>query len=368
VSNHLESDRPTALDPALRSAVARTTLVPVWVALAVVAVPFAVGLSVPLWVQYLPLVASGVVLGLPHGAVDHLVGERTGATSRRRSAMLVTAVYATCGLGYLALWYLAPVPAAVLFVVITWIHWGQGDVYVLDAVTGGQYPRSVPHRGLSLLVRGAFPMAVPLVAGADQYRRVIGYLVGLFGADVGAVAVVFAPDVRLLVGAAVALLTLLTLARGLLTRVPGEPGRQYRVVIDRGIAVDAVETTLLWGYFLVVPPILAVGLYFCVWHSLRHVVRMLVLDDRGGAALRSLDVSAALARFARDATPLTGVSLVLLGVLALLVPRAPGGIGEGVALYLVFVAVLTLPHVVVVSWLDHVQGIWSTDRVAGPAR
>jgi Brp/Blh family beta-carotene 15,15'-monooxygenase len=342
--------------------VARTTLVPVWVALALVAVPFALGADVPPWVQYLPLVASGVAFGLPHGAVDHLVGARVGATTPARSAAAVTAVYAVCGLGYLALWYLAPIPAAALFVAITWIHWGQGDVYLLDAVTGGTYPRSIPHRVLTLVVRGALPMALPLVAAPEQYRRVVTNLVALFGADPAGIAVVFSPRVRVLLAAAVAGGTLVTLTRGLLARPPAGSGRRYRITIDRGTTIDVVETTLLWAYFLVVPPILAVGLYFCLHHSVRHVVRVLALDERGAAALRSLDLSAALARFSRDAAPLTGVSLVLLAALAPLVPRAPGGMAEGVALYLVLIAVLTLPHVVVVSWLDYVQSVWTPER------
>lgn len=360
-----ETVERVAFDPALRSAVARTTLVPVWIVLALVTLPFALGVDVPLWAQYLPLVASGVVFGLPHGAVDHLVGARVGATTPGRSAAAVTAVYAVCGLGYLVLWYVAPIPAAVLFIAITWIHWGQGDVYLLDAITGGAYPRSLPHRVLTLVVRGSLPMALPLVAAPEQYRRVVTDLVALFGADATAIAVAFTPRARMLLASAVAAGTLLTLARGLLTRRPSESARRYRVAVDRGVVVDLVETTLLWGYFLVVPPILAVGLYFCLYHSVRHVVRVLALDDRGAAALRSLDLSASLARFSRDAAPLTGVSLVLLATLALFVPRSPGGIAEGVALYLVLIAVLTLPHVVVVSWLDHVQSVWTSGEDPG---
>jgi hypothetical protein len=41
------------------------------------------------------------------------------------------------------------------------------------------------------------------------------------------------------------------------------------------------------------------------------------------------------------------------------VPRAPTGTADLVGLYLVLIAVLTLPHVVIVTWLDREQGVWS---------
>jgi len=53
------------------------------------------------------------------------------------------------------------------------------------------------------------------------------------------------------------------------------------------------------------------------------------------------------------------VSLALLGGLALLVPNPPESVPEWVGLYLVFIAVVTLPHVVVVTIMDGEQRIWA---------
>jgi len=64
---------------------------------------------------------------------------------------------------------------------------------------------------------------------------------------------------------------------------------------------------------------------------------------------------------------LTGVALVLLLGLYLIVP------GSGVApltllsLYLVLISVLTLPHVVVVTFMDLRQGLWR-DRCPSSTR
>jgi Brp/Blh family beta-carotene 15,15'-monooxygenase len=115
---------------------------------------------------------------------------------------------------------------------------------------------------------------------------------------------------------------------------------------------------LLTAFFLVVPPILAVGVYFCFWHSLRHIIRTVLLHDGSTTALDRAEIQPVLGQFARDGAPMTAGALVILGVLYLLVPRAPGELSGLVGLYLVLIGVLTLPHVVIVSWLDREQGVF----------
>jgi Brp/Blh family beta-carotene 15,15'-monooxygenase len=318
---------------------------PAWIAVGLVGlgslVAAAVGpVSVPAWLRYLPLAASLLLFGLPHGAVDHLAPTRAaGRPTTPRSMAAVGLAYLLLGGAYAALWIVAPVASAALFVVLTWLHWGQGDLYALDAL-GSSHLDSTGVRAGTVIVRGGLPMLVPLLRYPERYRDVVDAWVTLFGRDLDAAWLV-APDVRVALGLAFAGVTLATLAAG------------YRD--DAGWRLDAAETLLLWAYFLVVPPLVAVGVYFCVWHSLRHVGRLMGVDDGARAAFRARGVLAALARTGRDAAPLTAVSVVtLVGV----------GVAAGVdtdprllaALYLVFIAVLTLPHVAVVTWMDRVEG------------
>jgi len=295
------------------------------------------GVAVPPAVRYAPVAASVVVLGLPHGAVDHLVPAWFGRP-RVRGALAVGALYAVLGAAYLAGWALFPAAAFALFIAVTLVHWGQGDVYALDRA--GVDLGAPARRAAVAALRGALPMLVPLVAFPGTYRRVAATLVGLFG-DPAALAPAFTPAGRAAAAGLVALLTLAALAPAAAADAPG-----WRL--------DAGETALLWAYFLVVPPVLAVGVYFTCWHSLRHVAR---LADLGPGAD---DARAALWRFARDAAPLTLASLALLAALAWAV-----GAGDLRALFgasLVLIAVLTVPHVVVVAWMDREQGVW----VRGP--
>jgi Brp/Blh family beta-carotene 15,15'-monooxygenase len=327
---------------------------PAWIVVSTltfgVVVTGAAGLTttLPRWLRYLPLAASLLLFGLPHGAVDHLAPAR--AAGRRPTGRGMAAVglgYLLLGGTYAALWTVAPAVSAALFVGLTWFHWGQGDLYALDAL-GSSHLDGAGVRTGTLVVRGGLPMLVPLLRFPERYRQVVDAWVALFGRDLGAAWLV-APEVRAGLGVGFAALTVGTLLVG------------YRRGGGHAWRRDAAETLLLWAYFLVVPPLLAVGVYFCVWHSLRHVVRLAGVDDGARSALATRGPVAALLRTGRDAVPLTALSVaILVGV------GVVGGVNASpsalAALYLVFIAVLTLPHVAVVTWMDRLEGMglgWS---------
>lgn len=147
---------------------------------------------------------------------------------------------------------------------------------------------------------------------------------GLFGGDLA--AWLFTPETRLVAGAGLLAVTVLTAAAG-----------YRREGATRGWRVDAGETLILWVFFLTVPPLVAIDVYFCVWHSLRHILRAAADGDRPGT------LSTLLRGFARDAAPLALVALVLLTAFLVLGPVSPTTPTETMAVYIVFIAVLPLP-------------------------
>lgn len=317
-----------------------------WIPVAVLTLVFALGISVPERWRYVPLLASVVLFGLPHGAVDWVALPRavTGRVTPRWVGA-VSLLYLVLGAAYVAVWFLAPVPAAVVFVVMTWFHWGQGDLHPLVTFFEVDYLDTSARQGLTVLIRGGLPMLVPLFAFPSRYRAVIDSFVAPFGADLAGWPC--GPRGVVWLAAGFAALTLLALVWG------------YLASGDRSAwAVDAAETALLWAFFLTVPPVLAVGTYFCCWHSLRHVLRVLTLERTSRDALTAGRLGPGLRRFALEAAlPILGALLVGV-VLWLLVPDPSPTLSGLTALYLVAIAVLTLPHVAVVTWLDRVQGLW----------
>lgn len=315
-----------------------------------VTLTFFLGVEAEGWIRYVPFALSLVFFGLPHGAVDHLVPGRLSSRGvLAESITRVVVLYLALGALYLGLWFASPTVAFIFFVVLTWFHWGQGDLYFLTALEREVSSIPVLLKALTVCVRGGMPMLVPLLAFPEVYRGVAGSLLGLFQDDVARLAWVFSPAFRGVVGVGFFLVVLVTLYW------------RYRVSVhhDRPAwRLEAAETSLLAAYFAAVPPVLALGLYFCLWHSPRHVARLMLLDHGSAAALEKGRIDAAFAAFARDAAPLTVVALVLLVGLYFLVSGGVEGAAGLLAVYLVLISTLTLPHVVVVSLMDLRQGIW----------
>ena len=330
-----------------RAALGRAAVATGWLPVVAVLVAAAALPAIPETYRYLPLVASAVLFGMPHGAGDYVVYPRaTAGRVTARGVAAVVALYALLGGAYLAAWFLAPVPAAVGFVLLTWFHWGQGDLYVLRDLFGVDHLDSLAGQALAVLVRGGLPMLVPLLGFPERYRAVVDTFVAPFGASTGTWWL-FSPAGRLALGVGFALATVLALARG-----------WARAGDRRGWRLDAAETGLLWVFFLAVPPVLAVGVYFCLWHSVRHIARVVLLEPGAVAALADRRWGRPLGRFALEAAVPTALALALIAGLWAVAPPA-ATVAGATGLYLVGIAVLTLPHTVVVTALDRAQGIWS---------
>lgn len=325
---------------------------PSWIIASVLTLLFLGEVILPLWVQYLPFVLSFVFLGLPHGAIDHLViprlrGERFGLNH----VGIFVVGYLLLVIAYLALWFVFPAVAFALFIGITWFHWGQGDLYVLLVVMRATHLSSFAQRLLALLIRGGLPMLIPLLAFPDTYRSVAHSLVQIFQPEaIEHLSWMFSPGFRWGAGLVFGAFIALYLSTGYIhLKLPHD---------HRAWQIDTAEIFLLLAYFWVVPPILAVGLYFCGWHAVRHIARLLLSDSVSTAILAAGQIKPALLRFIRDATPLTFGALLILAILFFLVPHSPEDLPGIIALYLALISALTLPHIVIVSWMDKLQAIW----------
>jgi Brp/Blh family beta-carotene 15,15'-monooxygenase len=326
-----------------RRALVRWVVVPSWAVLGALTVLFAAlragGVAVPPEYRYVPFVVSVVLFGLPHGAVDHLVPARLrGDRPDLRSVGRVMAVYTILVLAYAAVWFVAPAPAFVFFIALTLYHWGQGDLHASLALLRTEIG-SRAGRAVTLVARGSMPMLVPLVAFPTEYREVADAVIGVFD-ERGASTVAFAFGPRFRAGVLVFLVA----------------AAAATVYASRS-SFEAGELALLGVYFASVPPILAVGFYFCFWHSTRHIARLLALDGTVADRVEEGDAKGALARFARDAAPLTAGALVVF--VALWAVASPPPTLEGfLALYLVLLAALTVPHAGVVTLMDRAQRVW----------
>lgn len=224
------------------------------------------------------------------------------------------------------------------FLLTTVLHWGQGDLRFLEIFLGRLRPT---HWGawVTLLVRGALPVILPVLTFPETAESL--YRHAALGLGLGATTI----DLRTpwLVGL---LLSLLggALAAYLVNAVRAAPHRSV-------LALDLLELGLLVVLFTVVPAYLAIGVYFALWHSLRHLARLLLLDQ-GARRAGGGDLVGAVARLSAELLPVTLIALGLLGSIYLLNASRVATLEGFVALYLVLISALTVPHAVVVALMD----------------
>jgi Brp/Blh family beta-carotene 15,15'-monooxygenase len=103
--------------------------------------------------------------------------------------------------------------------------------------------------------------------------------------------------------------------------------------------------------------VIAIGLYFPLWYSLRQSARSMVVEDARPSRTEGVSVVMAWGVLVVGAL----VTATVAATLWLVAPNplAGGSLLPGaVAFYTIFVCVIALPHVVVGEWLDFGRGIW----------
>ena len=311
--------------------------------------------------MYLPLLLSTVILGIPHGALDHLVPLRLGWNWSRRPRLLLLYIgaYALLAALALGLWWLAPTLTFWGFLLMSLLHWGQGDLHYLETIQARRRsgPWSAP---LTLLARGSLPILVPLLAFTDWYGRLASGVRVAFGLDGLTGDGLTGP---LLSGAWITGLTwvlgAVLLAYALDT-----------LLSSRRPGLELAETALLLVFFVLVPAPLAIGTYFTLWHAWRHLGRLLSLQPgvygavtdsaAGNSASGNTSGNSAATRppwtstfrLAVDLVPITLVALGLLAGLYLWAAPHVQDVETFAALYLALIAALTVPHALLVAWMD----------------
>jgi len=273
-----------------------------------------------------PLIAAaGIVIGIPHGAVDHLVpGWASQRWSQPAHLALVVGVYALItSLAALAL-LRAPDISFAAFLVVSALHFGWAEA-TFAAERGGDSVPQWRNGWWEAVVHGSVVVAIPLwsIDGQATLKPLVP----------GLADQVAAVPTSGIVGAVVAICGVSAIS-----------------LIARRHVIRAVELIVVLALFLVVPALAAFGVYFGLWHSARHTARLMDVFAAG----RPPHVQ--LARFARAAAIPTLAALLVLGLLWSHCADA-GVVMTGVSVLLA----LTFPHVVVVAMLDRYRRACHTE-------
>ena len=298
--------------------------------------------SLSMTAQMVGYLIGMVALNLPHGGYEHFDNLRNRRVSFRLRYIVLYLLFLG---GFVGLFFVAPVPALGLAFTTAVMKGGHGGLKVMDALCGTDHLATRFQRALAVVVRGGAIMLVPLLAWPGVYISFSTYMAQIFGAQPPLPLATQLPEIQTAVGTLYGLALVAHLGAGL-----------YTGGLTAAWLTDLAETTLLVTYFTVVPMMLAVGLYFPLWYSLRQTARATATASAEPAPDRL-------------SLPLTWAAMVLgalvtFGLMAgfyFLVPNPLGTAGllaGSVAFYTIFVCLLALPHIVVGDWLDQRRGIW----------
>lgn len=296
------------LRPALRRQAALATA-----AIAVFCLLALLGLEFDLGAQMAILLVGIVLVGFPHGAFDHLVAQPVLQPRLGRRWLLPFL------LGYLGLagvvlyaWTIVPAATLALFLAGSVLHFGLGDT------EDGLVPERVP-RWLGILTYGALPVLLPIALQPEASAPVLAVM-----------AEWDLPVMEHTLGRAIWLLPLWGIVFAWMIAAAGREGR------------GVLERLTTAAGFVLLPPLLAFGLYFAFGHSMRHVLRL--------GAWRDANRPAVAARWAvRVMLPASAICAAGLAGLWMLDADATSGL---LAPAFRIIAALTLPHMIVTSWLE----------------
>ncbi len=279
------------------------------------------------------IVATVVVLvGIPHGAVDHLVAGAPGAGAARFDWSFHVRYVSTI-LAALLVWAIAPAAALAVFLLVSVHHFGQSDLAWCRLPIGYQRPLQWS--------RGLLIVGLPLVAHLDVIAPTIDRLGGGRPDDW-----YWLSDHTLVWSTG---LVLQHVAVGALAGTGGRRSHLDAAWIRREVAGVA----LLVALFLLADPLVGFAVYFGLWHSLGHVlvVRQTLAEQR-----RPGSPAIAWGEFGRLALPRTLLSALGVGAVVAAC-YATGRPDDAVAAVFVLVSVITVPHLVVVErmWRTQLQ-------------
>lgn len=268
------------------------------------------------------LFVAVALTGMPHGAIDHLVA------AQLYDLDFTWADQAKFYGGYLALmalysvfWVVAPVWSLWVFLVMTMYHFGQADLAYWELPPVGAR--------LVYLSRGLFLIGLPVAAFPGLVDPIFDAIAGVRPTSWPLLATQPMTIFEALVGQHVLVLGVALLATDVVLRDAGREG---------------LNVAVLSALFGTVHPLVAFSVYFGLWHSLGHMLELLRFFREREAAPTTIPA------FYRQAALFTILPFVGLAGLYW-TTQAFSSADQMIALLFIIIAVMTLPHMIIVERL-----------------
>ena len=270
-----------------------------------------------------------LTMGISHGALDHLKGQKILKVLKIENSLLFYIAYILLGSLIIILWFLFPTFALVIFLIVACFHFGKEDTEFLFKEKKSWY-------NLIFLTKGLLIIIAPLIS---HNKEAIDIFLTL-GAD-DSFILHFKEGIRL--EGYLLVLTYIVAIGYIAFFLELGSGRNNKFEEDPSYFIaDFIPIILLNAVFT---PLIAFTLYFCFIHSFKHSVSLInELDNK--------NFKTGTEKFIKKATPLTIITgIIFLIGLAILTNYY---VLNDAILKVIFIglASLTFPHILLEYLLE----------------
>ena len=267
------------------------------------------------------LAVIALIIGIPHGALDHLVTLPKDKPAKMALFVIIYALIAVTAVWAILRWN---VLGFQLVVIMSAAHFGIGDAAFIaesERLNNG-VSKSLTDRLIYALPAGLLPVFVPLTSDLTNsaLAEVNPQLINWAGSNSNLIH----------------LLVLLIAASSLF------------ILILKRDDKSAMDLALLAALSLLTPPLVAFAIYFGLWHALRHTARLTLNLSQSEIAYQNNEPKRAFINAVIPGIPALIGTFIVAAVLAATNP-------DNSRLFwsiLVVIWALTVPHMMVTAKLD----------------
>ena len=291
---------------------------------------------------YIPIILSTFIFGIPHGAADHLF--LWGFTKRNNilTKLVLIKFYLLVAFIYLLAWFYFPLESFIFFIIMTIYHWGKSD-YIYGLISRGLKPGHYMINSFYTLLRGSIPILIPGIFFNEQYNEFILQLCSMI------IGTVYKDHIYLDTKFFIIICFLILITFYSLNFI----FEKFKMNLELS-TIDHFEIFLLTLWFMFLPPLYAIGIYFIFWHSFRHIVRILALDSKKFYCSDINSLKNFCIRYFQLFSVMTLLSVLLFLILFIFMQQS-SYIESIVNVLLLLIASLTLPHTLTVFFMDILQ-------------
>ena len=269
------------------------------------------------------LAVVALIIGIPHGALDHLVALPKGQPVKMALFVIIYVLIAVAAVWAILRWN---VLGFQLVVIMSAAHFGVGDAAFIaesERLNNG-VSKSLIDRLIYAIPAGLLPVFIPLTSDltSSALAQVNPKLINWAGSNTNLIH----------------LSVLLVAATSIF------------ILILKRDDKSAIDLTLLAALSILTPPLVAFAIYFGLWHALRHTARLTLNLPKSIAAYQNNDLRRAFLQAVLPGTPALIGTFIVAGILAATNPDNSRLLWS----ILVVIWALTVPHMIVTAKLDKV--------------